>query len=85
MEVERRRLNKLGAESLELGTPLAENRTVQAQSRKVDQLIVLLQRKSAGRGSISDNAEAKEEENDGIPILVSRSGSAEIRSCSGSA
>ncbi|WP_076359209.1 MULTISPECIES: hypothetical protein [unclassified Paenibacillus] len=50
LEAERRRLNELGVESLEQGIPLAENKAVQAQSRKIDQLIIRLQGKSAGRG-----------------------------------
>lgn len=50
LEAERRKLNELGIESLEQGVPLAENKAVQAQSRKIDQLIVRLHEKNAGRG-----------------------------------
>jgi hypothetical protein len=50
LEAERQKLNKLGIESLEQGIPLAENKTVQAQSRKIDQLIIRLNKKNAGRG-----------------------------------
>ncbi len=51
LEEERRKLNELGIESLEKGIPLAENQSVQAQSRKIDQLIGrLLKKKNTGRG-----------------------------------
>ncbi|WP_214629682.1 aspartyl-phosphate phosphatase Spo0E family protein [Paenibacillus agaridevorans] len=50
LEAERKKLNQLGIESLEQGIPLAENKAVQAQSRKIDQLIVRLNKKNAGRG-----------------------------------
>lgn len=49
LEEERRRLNKLGLESLEQGIPLADNTEVQAQSRKIDQLINRLEEKNAIR------------------------------------
>ncbi|TNJ59074.1 aspartyl-phosphate phosphatase Spo0E family protein [Paenibacillus hemerocallicola] len=44
-EDEKRKLNQLGNESLENGIPLFENDAVQAQSRKVDELIVQLHRR----------------------------------------
>ncbi|MEK0314567.1 aspartyl-phosphate phosphatase Spo0E family protein [Cohnella sp. 56] len=51
LEEERRKLNELGIESLEKGIPLAENQSVQEQSRKIDQLIGRLQKKkNTGRG-----------------------------------
>ncbi len=50
LEAERRKLNELGIESVAQGIPLAENEAVQAQSCKIDQLIVRLQEKKAGRG-----------------------------------
>lgn len=50
LEAERRKLNELGIESLEQGIPLAENKAVQAQSRKIDQLIAGLHKKKTGRG-----------------------------------
>ncbi|MBB6690759.1 aspartyl-phosphate phosphatase Spo0E family protein [Cohnella xylanilytica] len=49
LEEERRKLNELGKKSLEHGIPLYENEAVQAQSRKVDELIVQLHRKRAER------------------------------------
>ncbi|WP_245954946.1 aspartyl-phosphate phosphatase Spo0E family protein [Paenibacillus flagellatus] len=42
-------MNELEKESLEQGIPLFENEAVQAQSRKVDELIVQLHRKRAER------------------------------------
>lgn len=39
-EEEKMRLNELGLKSLEKGIPLARNEAVQAQSRKVDELII---------------------------------------------
>ncbi|XID90373.1 aspartyl-phosphate phosphatase Spo0E family protein [Paenibacillaceae bacterium WGS1546] len=46
-EEEKTRLNELGQKSLEQGIPLAANDAVQAQSRKVDELVLrfYLQRK----------------------------------------
>ncbi|WP_339171305.1 hypothetical protein NSQ55_03660 [Paenibacillus sp. FSL H7-0943] len=38
-EEEKRKLNELGLQSLEQGIPLSSNEAVQAQSRKVDELI----------------------------------------------
>ncbi|AIQ50662.1 hypothetical protein [Paenibacillus sp. FSL R7-0331] len=38
-EEEKRKLNELGQRSLELGVPLSGNEAVQAQSRRVDELI----------------------------------------------
>jgi hypothetical protein len=49
LEEERRKLNELGKKSLEQGIPLFKNEAVQAQSRKVDELIVHLHRKRIGR------------------------------------
>ncbi|CAH1213266.1 hypothetical protein PAECIP111893_03658 [Paenibacillus plantiphilus] len=49
-EEEKQRLNELGQKSLEKGIPLAQNEAVQAQSRKVDELIVRFHRGRAGRG-----------------------------------
>ncbi|MEK0314860.1 aspartyl-phosphate phosphatase Spo0E family protein [Cohnella sp. 56] len=47
IEMEKQKLNRLGAESLAQGIPLSENDALQAQSRKVDELIVRLHGKSA--------------------------------------
>lgn len=47
-EDEKRKLNELGCQSLEQGIPLYKNEAVQAQSRKVDELIVQFHRKQAG-------------------------------------
>ncbi|MBW7474817.1 aspartyl-phosphate phosphatase Spo0E family protein [Paenibacillus oenotherae] len=47
-EEEKQRLNELGQNSLEKGVPLAQNEAVQAQSRKVDELIVRFHRGRAG-------------------------------------
>lgn len=47
-EKEKQRLNELGQKSLEKGIPLAQNEAVQAQSRKVDELIVRFHRGRAG-------------------------------------
>lgn len=44
-EDEKQKLNQLGSASLGKGIPLFKNDAVQAQSRKVDQLIVQLHRK----------------------------------------
>ncbi|MNB81974.1 hypothetical protein D3C75_287730 [compost metagenome] len=41
-EEEKRKLNELGQRSLEQGVPLSGNEAVQAQSRMVDELIVLM-------------------------------------------
>ncbi|RKN75858.1 hypothetical protein [Paenibacillus ginsengarvi] len=49
LEAERRTLIETAIESLERGIPLAENEAVQAQSRKIDRLIVRLQEQNAGR------------------------------------
>lgn len=49
LEEERRRLNELGGKSLEQRIPLFKNEAVQAQSRKVDELVVQLNRKKTGR------------------------------------
>ncbi|MBW4841675.1 MAG: aspartyl-phosphate phosphatase Spo0E family protein [Paenibacillaceae bacterium] len=49
LEEERRKLNELGRKSLERGIPLFKNEAVQAQSRKVDELIVQLHRKKSSR------------------------------------
>lgn len=49
-EEEKQRLNELGEKSLEKGVPLAQNEAVQAQSRKVDELIVRFHRGRAGGG-----------------------------------
>lgn len=49
LESERRKLNKLACQSLEQGIPLFQNEAVQAQSRRVDELIVQLHEKKAGR------------------------------------
>lgn len=48
-EEEKRKLNELGRRSLEQGIPLYMNEAVQAQSRKVDELIVQLHKKKAER------------------------------------
>jgi hypothetical protein len=39
-ENEKMRLNVLGQQSIELGISLAKNEAVQAQSRKVDELVI---------------------------------------------
>ncbi|MBB6670053.1 aspartyl-phosphate phosphatase Spo0E family protein [Cohnella nanjingensis] len=49
-EEEKRKLNELGSKSLEQGIPLFKNEAVQAQSRKVDELIVQFHQKKVGRG-----------------------------------
>lgn len=49
-EKEKQRLNELGQKSLEKGIPLAQNEAVQAQSRKVDELIVRFHRGRAEEG-----------------------------------
>lgn len=41
-EVEKQKLNQLGNESLANGIPIHKNNALQAQSRKVDELIVQL-------------------------------------------
>lgn len=46
-EEEKKKLNELGHNSLEQGIPLFENEAVQAQSRKVDELILRLHQKRA--------------------------------------
>ncbi|MGM1049830.1 MAG: aspartyl-phosphate phosphatase Spo0E family protein [Bacillota bacterium] len=45
LEEEKQKLNELGCKSLEQGIPLFQNDALQAQSRKVDELIVQLQRR----------------------------------------
>lgn len=47
-ENEQRKLNELGSQSLKEGIPLYRNEAVQAQSRKVDELIIILQKMKAG-------------------------------------
>jgi hypothetical protein len=49
-EEEKRRLNELGQNSLERGIPLGQNEAVQAQSRKVDELVVRFHQRKVGRG-----------------------------------
>lgn len=46
LEMERRKLYELGLKSIERGIPLFENDALQAQSRKVDELIFQLYEKS---------------------------------------
>ncbi|WP_055109475.1 hypothetical protein [Paenibacillus ihumii] len=46
LEVEKQKLNQLGNESLANGIPLFKNNALQAQSRKVDELIVQLHKQS---------------------------------------
>lgn len=46
LNVERQKLNQLGNESLANGTRYFENEALQAQSRKVDELIIQLFEKS---------------------------------------
>lgn len=46
IEMEKQKLNRLGTESLAQGIPLSENDALQTQSRKVDELIVQLHKKS---------------------------------------
>ncbi|MBB6673775.1 aspartyl-phosphate phosphatase Spo0E family protein [Cohnella nanjingensis] len=48
-EEEKRKLNELGQKSLERGIPLFQNEAVQAQSRKVDDLINRLHQKKGER------------------------------------
>ncbi len=48
-EEEKRKLNELGQKSLEQGIPLFKNEAVQAQSRKVDDLINRLHQKRSER------------------------------------
>ncbi|RRJ67566.1 aspartyl-phosphate phosphatase Spo0E family protein [Paenibacillus oralis] len=45
LEEERQKLNEIGRESLEQGAPLFQNSALQAQSKKVDLLIVQLYRR----------------------------------------
>lgn len=45
LEEERRKLNEIGRKSLEQGASLFQNDALQAQSRKVDLLIVQLHRR----------------------------------------
>lgn len=47
-EEEKRKLNELGNKSLEQGIPLSSNEAVQAQSRKVDELINQMYQEKAG-------------------------------------
>ncbi|MNW45033.1 hypothetical protein D3C74_222850 [compost metagenome] len=44
LEEEKRKLNELGHKTIEQGTPLFKNKTLQAQSRKVDELIIQFQK-----------------------------------------
>lgn len=46
LEEEKQKLNELGRRSLEQGIPLFQNDALQDQSRKVDELIVRLQREA---------------------------------------
>ncbi|MBW4081977.1 hypothetical protein [Paenibacillus sp. S150] len=47
-EKEKRKLNELGQKSLEQGIPLSTNETLQAQSRKVDELINQMYQEKSG-------------------------------------
>ncbi|WNS41525.1 hypothetical protein [Paenibacillus sp. MMS20-IR301] len=47
-EEEKRKLNELGNKSLEQGIPLSSNEAVQAQSRKVDELINQMYQEKSG-------------------------------------
>ncbi|WP_339317599.1 hypothetical protein [Paenibacillus sp. FSL R10-2734] len=47
-EEEKRKLNELGQKSLEQGIPLSSNEAVQAQSRKVDELINRMYQEKVG-------------------------------------
>lgn len=49
LETERRKLNILGSESLAQGISIAENKALQAQSRRIDRLIAQLYGMKAGR------------------------------------
>ncbi|MFD3262072.1 aspartyl-phosphate phosphatase Spo0E family protein [Paenibacillus lentus] len=44
-EVEKRKLNELGHKTFEQGVPLFKNNALQAQSRKVDELIIQLHKR----------------------------------------
>lgn len=45
LEEERRKLNEIGRQSLEQGVPLFQTDALQAQSRKVDLLVVQLHKR----------------------------------------
>lgn len=49
-EDEKRKLNELGEKSLEQGIPLGQNEALQAQSRKVDELIVRFHQRKIKNG-----------------------------------
>jgi len=44
LEKERKKLNRLAAEAIKSGIPLAQDEAVMAQSRKVDILVVRIQK-----------------------------------------
>lgn len=50
LEEERQKLNELGRNSLEQGIPIFRNDALQAQSRKVDELVIQLQRRPNNYG-----------------------------------
>ncbi|WP_342438320.1 hypothetical protein NSS79_03685 [Paenibacillus sp. FSL L8-0436] len=50
-EEEKRKLNELGNKSLEQGIPLSSNEAVQAQSRKVDELINQMYQEKSGHAT----------------------------------
>ncbi len=60
-EEEKRKLNELGQKSLERGIPLFQNEAVQAQSRKVDELINRLHQKKKGEANDSRLCEKRGE------------------------
>lgn len=50
LEDERQKLNELGRNSLEQGIPIFQNDALQDQSRKVDELVIQLQRRPNSNG-----------------------------------
>lgn len=53
-EEEKQRLNEMGLKSLEQGIPLGENEIVQAQSRKVDELVIRFHHPRVTKGGQRD-------------------------------
>ncbi|NWL88484.1 hypothetical protein DMN77_12980 [Paenibacillus sp. 79R4] len=53
LEEERQKLNELGRNSLEQGIPIFQNDALQAQSRKVDELVIQIQRRPRNSNGIA--------------------------------
>jgi len=79
-EEEKTKLNELGQKSLEQGIPLGANEEVQAQSRKVDGLVIQFYlKKSVERANGPINVACEEGERYGFSVMVPKRDSGAAR------